>query len=194
MAVAPGEIAASPLTYEEYLAEGEVMARYDILDGVRHLMPNPTRRHQRILLNVARALQDYEEASGRGQCLVAPQDVLITRVPLRTRQPDVLFISHGQLAKCAPETDPTPIQAAPELVVEILSPSETRRARDQKIADYCSVDVRECWVVSPAAGTIEVLRLTQKGAETAAVYSEWDTVPSIVFPDLLVPVAQVLCR
>jgi len=48
------------MTYEEYLAEGEVFKRYDIIDGVRHLMPNPTRLHQRILLNLARILHRFE--------------------------------------------------------------------------------------------------------------------------------------
>lgn len=185
------EAATVPMTYEEYLAEGEVMARYDIIDGVREFMTNPTRRHQRILLNLARHLQQYEVASGRGQCLVSPQDVLITRVPLRTRQPDVLFIRHDQLPKCAPERDPQPLLAAPELVVEILSPGETRRSRAAKLQDYCSVGVRECWIVDPKQETIEVLRLTSQGPETVAAYSKGTAASSVVFTGLAADVVDV---
>jgi Uma2 family endonuclease len=190
MAVAAEQL-APPLTYEAYLAEGEVMKRYDILDGLRIYMTNPTRRHQRFLRAIARRLEDFETQYGRGLCLVAPQDVLIRRSPLRTRQPDVLFISHEQLAKCAPETDQQPLLAAPELVVEILSPSETARTRAEKIRDYCSVGVRECWVVQPEARTIEVLRLSTSGAESVVVAGTGDDIRSVTWPELSLAVAQV---
>src|SRR5262245_31583261 len=110
MAVAEKAVRSLPLTYEEYLAEGEINRRYDINDGVRLWMTNPTRRHRRILLKVAELLHGYERAAGRGATLVAPCDVLIRRGPLRTRQPDVIFISHAQLANCAPATDPAPLE------------------------------------------------------------------------------------
>jgi Uma2 family endonuclease len=161
---------APVLTYEEYLAEGEVMARYDIIDGVREPLTNPTRRHQRSLRRVARLLEDYEAETGSGQVLVAPIDVLISRRPLRTRQPDVLFISNERLALNPPETDAAPLLVAPELVVEILSPTETRRSRAAKLADYAAVDVRECWIIDPAAETVEVLRLSAGGPETVAAF------------------------
>ncbi|HTE21035.1 MAG TPA: Uma2 family endonuclease [Armatimonadota bacterium] len=191
MTVAPREISSPLLTYEAYLAEGEVFQRYYILDGVRIFMPDPTRRHQRILGNVYRHFHDFEVRSGRGQAIMAPQDVLITRTPLRTRQPDVLFISHEQLGKCKGDSDPEPLLAAPELVVEILSPSETRRARLDKIQDYCKVGVRECWVVSPDRETVEVMRLATQSAETVATYGQSETIHSVLYPDLAVPVVQV---
>src|SRR5579871_6065224 len=103
------------LTYEQYLAEGEVPKRYDIVDGVRIYMVNPTRRHQRILGNIFERLRAYQRRSGRGEAILSPCDVLITRVPLRTRQPDVLFISVEQLQACGNDTDPAPLAAAPEL-------------------------------------------------------------------------------
>src|SRR5581483_5756520 len=136
MAIAKQPEPAPLLTYEAYIAEGEICKRYDILDGVRMDMPNPTRRRQDIAGNIYEALRAYQRASGRGRTFFAPCDVLIRRKPLRTRQPDVLFISHEQLAKCSDENDPAPLFAAPELVVEILSPSETPRMREDKVADY----------------------------------------------------------
>src|SRR5262249_27309366 len=152
------------LTYEDYMQEEETNFRYDILDGVRITMTNPTRLHQKAAMNIARHFQDYERATHSGEALIAPCDVLITRVPLRTRQPDVLFISKAQLAKCADPADPSALEAAPELVVEILSPSETRKVREDKIRDYCAIGVKECWLVLMGAKTVEVLRLTLDGA------------------------------
>ena len=94
MAVAPQSVSALPLTYEQYLVEGEINQRYDIVDGVRDWMPNPTRQHQRIALNIAESFRVYERATRRGETIIAACDVLIQRNPLRTRQPDVLFISN----------------------------------------------------------------------------------------------------
>lgn len=179
------------LTYEQYLAEEETNLRYDILDGERIFMPNPTRQHQKISFKIASALYDYNQQVDFGEMIQAPCDVLITRVPLRTRQPDVLLISHAQLAHCAPDTDPNALEAAPELVVEILSPSETRSIRAGKINDYGTIGVRECWVVSPDPQTVEVLALTPDGANSVALYDIAQTVQSVTFPDLTVPVADL---
>src|SRR5207249_11270682 len=90
------------LTYEQYMAEGEEMRRYDIIDGVRIYM-NPTRLHQRLLQNLAGLLRDFEAAFRRGKVYIAPCDLLVTRTPLRTRQPDVLFMSNERVAQCPEE-------------------------------------------------------------------------------------------
>ena len=181
------------LTYEQYLNEGVIKLRYDILDGVR-IVSNPTSRHQDILLNLGEAFRDYQRKQKTGRVQIAPRDVLIRRVPLRTRQPDVLFISMTRLAQNPPNTDPAPISPAPELVVEILSPSDTKKVLAAKIADYQSVGVLECWVVSLRARTVEVLSLTAEEVESVRVYDEMETVQSVQFPDLQVAVADILAE
>lgn len=181
------------LTYEQYLNEGVIKLRYDILDGVR-IVSNPTSRHQDILLNLGEAFRDYQRKQKTGRVQIAPRDVLIWRAPLRTRQPDVLFISMTRLAQNPPSTDPAPISPAPELVVEILSPSDTKKVLAAKIADYQSVNVLECWVVSPGARTVEVVSLTADLVESVRVYDEMETVQSVQFPDLQVAVADILAE
>src|SRR5437867_11177734 len=115
MAIAADRMAAPSMTYEDYMAEEETMQRYDIIDGVRIVM-NPTRRHQRILRNLLKILDAFEETFQIGAALLSPCDILIRRAPLRTRQPDISFISAEQLAKNAEETVPSPLDHAPELV------------------------------------------------------------------------------
>ncbi len=194
MSVARQPASPDRLTYEQYLAEEETNRRYEIVDGERFFMTNPTRRRQEILLNIAEALRAYERVSRRGQTIIAPCDILIRRRPLQIRQPDVLFISHEQLAKSGADSDPAPLAAAPELVIEILSPSETRRIREEKLDDYGAVGVQKCWVVDPEAETIEVIRLRGKEREVIGAYGPGETLRSAVFPDLSVPVAAAFAR
>ena len=190
VATAPAE---ALLSYEAYMAEPEVEGRYDIINGVRIFMPGATWDHQNIVVNLIEILRGYTRATGIGKVITAPFDVLIRRAPkLQTRQPDVLLISWARLAQGGgiPKVGPLPI--APELVVEIISDSETQRILGGKIDDYCAVGVEEAWVVRPDARTVEVLRLTPGGSQSVAVYDDTQAVASRVFPTLAVPVAEVL--
>lgn len=180
---APPPAPQTVLTYEDYLAEGTVYGRYDILDGVRISMPNPTPLHQLISVNILDALRAYQRTSRRGRAFMAPRDVRVSINPLRTRQPDVLFISHERIDG-QPLNDPAPFPEAPELVVEVLSDSDTRAMRQGKIVDFCAAGVNECWLVSPEGEAVEVLRLTPNGPERAALYASGQTLQSITFDDL----------
>ena len=184
------KLATPLLTYESYLAEAAINRRYEILDGVRHWMSNPTVRHQDILFNIATAFKAFSRSSGEGRVVVAACDVPITYAPLKTRQPDVLFISSERFGDRDP-LDPSALDPAPELVVEILSPSDTRAALAGKLRDYRRAEVRECWIVSSDAQTVEVLRLTPEAEEALAIFSGMDMVRSVVFPNLLVPVPDI---
>ena len=180
-----------PLTYDAYLREGEVHRRYDILDGVRQFMTNPTRLHQEILLSIANLLRGYSRTSRAGKAYIAPCDVLIHRFPLRTRQPDVLFISNERAAKNPPVTDPAPLDPAPELVVEIISPSGSVGVLAAKLADYQKVGVRECWIVEPERKTVELLSISDAGFDSAGIFLDSTRLISRVFPDLEIAVADV---
>jgi Uma2 family endonuclease len=179
------------LTYEAYLSEGEINRRYDILDGARVFMTNPTEEHQDIVFQVATALHQYQRRTRTGKMIMAPCDVLITRVPLRTRQPDVLFISNARRSVNRAPGDPAPLDPAPELVVEILSPSDTQRVLQEKLNDYALVNVKECWVVHQGSERVEVLEGTPGGFVARASYRKGDTVQSLTFPDLSVVVADI---
>lgn len=179
------------LTYEEYLAEGEVNLRYDILDGARQFMTNPARLHQDVALNIGEMLRRYQRRARNGKTLMAPCDVLMRVSPLRTRQQDVLYISHERLAQCKEETDPAPLLAAPELVVETLSPRESKRSVGEKLADYCAVGVKECWLVNTEERSVEVLRLTKEGVESVGTHNLVQGFQSLAFADLSVSASEV---
>lgn len=99
----------------------------------------------------------------------------------------MLFISHTRLAQAGD----APLAVAPELVIEIISNSETQRILNGKLADYIEIGVDECWVVRPEDRTVEVLRLTPNGPQSMHIYDDTETLASVVFPNLSVPVADV---
>jgi len=183
-------VATDRLTYQQYMAEPEIRRRYDILDGVRVFMTNPTIQHQEIQGNVYAGLRAWRLTGGAGRVIPAPCDVLIQRSPLRTRQPDVLVISYERLGDRS-LTDPSPLDPAPELIVEILSPSDTRSVLDDKLADYAKVGVKEGWIIYPVSQTVEILRFTSAGTETAATYRSGEVAQSIPFPSLTLAVADI---
>ena len=189
---APATPTTHALTYDAYMAEPETEGRYSIINGVREYMAGATWRHQRVSNNVSRAFHRYEQDCGLGTTVPAPFDVLIRRFPkLQTRQPDVLFISQARMAQGGGIPVKGPFGAAPELVVEIISDSETQRILGDKIADYVEIGMDECWVVRPDAGTVEVLALTPGGAQSLAVYGQGEAVQAVVFAGLAVSVADV---
>ena len=125
---------------------------------------------------------------------MSPCDVLVTWRPWHTRQPDVLFISSERLAQNPPADDPAPLSPAPELVAEIVSPSDTASVLAAKIADYRAVAVQEVWIVRPSEQAVEVMRLSAEQAETTDVYGQDDSAVSQVFPGLAVPVGSIFSQ
>lgn len=132
-------------------------------------MPDATWPHQKTAFQVAKALDCYQEASGNDQVIMAPLDVLIGRNPLRTRQPDVLYISNTQLARGGGIPETGCLEVAPELIVEVLSDSETERSIGAKLADYIAIGVLEGWLVRRATRTIDVVRLAPDGPSSPPV-------------------------
>ena len=184
-----------PMSYEEYMATPEEMARYDILDGWKvyrlygdNLMPSPTRTHQTIVLNLAEAFRSFQRRDRLGEVIIAPCDVQITYQPLRSRQPDVLFIGKDRLSQNLPPDGYAPLTPAPELVVEIISPSDTTSVLSRKLADYRSVNVEEIWLVNPGDTQVEILSFSDN---TRSVFGAGDTALSQVFPGLAVPVDTI---
>jgi Uma2 family endonuclease len=187
------EPATERLTYDDWRKLPETMRCYEVIDGVIRMPPAPTSDHQWTVFAFGRKLAGHVEARSLGVVLVAPVDVVIQKEPLRTRQPDILFLSTERTGvRGRKELQQMPvIEIAPDLVVEVLSPSDARSAMNDKIEDYRRIGVRECWIASPEAGTVEVMRLTTETAERLGLYGPGDTVRSGVLPELALPVDEL---
>jgi Uma2 family endonuclease len=182
-----------PLTYEKYLAMPEMKCRYEIIDGELLMAASPIPIHQWIVGNVYRVLHAFVSLHRLGIVLMAPLDILIRRDPLRTRQPDLLFLSAARsgITEGAQLRGLQLLEQIPDLVIEILSPTNTRRDLDQKLEDYRSIGVREYWIVSPEALTVEVMRLSAEGIHPLDIFGTGMTVRSQVLEGLALPVAEI---
>ena len=181
------------LSFDEWQALPETKRRCEVVDGVLLMPPGPMPEHQWLGLVISRRMSLFAESTELGVVLTAPCDVVIRREPLRVRQPDVLFISaaQGGIRRPADLVGLSRIDTPPDLVVEILSPSNTRRQVEEKLADYRSIGVLEGWLVNFSARTVEVLRLSGDEVTVLGVYGMGDVLRSEALPGFELPIADI---
>ena len=140
------------LTYADLLAMPEDGKRHELIDGEHFVTPAPTTRHQLVLGNLHLDLGSYVEANGLGKVLFAPLDVILSDYDVV--EPDLLFVSTERLARIGRPY----IHAAPDLVVEVLSPGTRKIDATKKLRLYEKFGVAEYWMIDPEAEWVEVYR------------------------------------
>ncbi|MCS7300229.1 MAG: Uma2 family endonuclease, partial [Fimbriimonadales bacterium] len=145
------------LSWEEYLRWEDEYTHYEIINGEVHELPTPTLKHQIVLDELMARLRSFVRENRLGRLLTAPFDFVIRREPLRTRQPDLFFLSREREAEWKPHQDKPRLEVAPDLIVEILSESDTYSRWKDKLRDYHQLGVREVWAVDIDTEEIEVL-------------------------------------
>jgi Uma2 family endonuclease len=169
------------MTYHDYLRTPLIRRRFEIIDGVFELMsPAPDLRHQESVFELAIVMRS---AAGRlGKVFVSPFDVVISRQPLRTRQPDICFVSRERMHFAKAQ-----MEGGPDVVVEVLSPANRRKAVLEKLADYARIGVVECWMVNLEARTLEIWRVRAGRFVPAATFRKGQKVRSQVLPPFVLP-------
>ena len=159
------------LTYEDY-AKTPDDERWELIDGELFRMPSPNISHQRTSRRLLFRLAPFVEDRNLGEVFDAPIDVVLSDTD--TVQPDLLFISRERMEIVSPLN----VRGAPDLVVEIHSPSTAQRDLTTKRALYARHGVREYWPIDPEARTVTVLLLDNGDFVEIGVYREGDTVIS----------------
>jgi Uma2 family endonuclease len=172
------------LTYEEWLQLPEVEGVEEVVNGeIRKVPPNKL-PHVYAVENLAGLLRATLDR-GTVLVIVTTFGLVIRRDPLTTRVPDIAVFIRSNIV----EQDGY-IHSAPELIVEVLSPANTRSERAQKLEDYASLGVPEVWVVSPEAQTVEVLLLQDARLITASLLRQGQLTPTR-FPGAAVDIAAI---
>ena len=146
-------------TVDDYLRVSETSKeRYELIDGELHVAPSPSFWHQKTSKRLLYEIDRFVEDRKLGELVYAPLDVILS--PVDVLQPDLLFISNEWQGVI---TERGAIHGAPDLVVEILSPSNSSNDLTIKRAKYEAHGVREYWIVDPELETVQVLSLGDAG-------------------------------
>jgi Uma2 family endonuclease len=173
------------VTYEEWLRMPEVSGlREEVVNGEIRIMPPPKLKHGLIVRRLCKA---FDSQTDDRQVLVLDVDFgLVTRrEPLTTRVPDLAVFEWSTVV----ERDGY-IHSAPQLAVEALSPSNTRRERDEKLADYATLGIPEVWIIAPEGRTVEVLYLENGQFRGHAVLTDGILTPKH-FPGVEVRISEI---
>ncbi len=174
-----------PMTYHEYALLPQDRNRYEVLDGELYMTPSPAYIHQWIVISVGSILLEHVSTRKLGVVLTAPMDVLLSEANIV--QPDILYVQAGH----APARDARNITVAPDLIIEVLSPSSIEQDRETKKAVYARHGVSHYWIIDPESRTLEMYALSGAQYQLASEFRGDAAATSPLFPGLTIPLARL---
>jgi Uma2 family endonuclease len=174
MALMARQLARPRKTVDDYMAlDDEVRA--ELIDGELFGTPPPQFLHQKVVLSLAIRLVEFVRRSAGGEVVIAPMAVHLPSGDVV--EPDVIWLSPANLHMIRRW-----IYGAPDLLVEVVSPSHPERDRIVKKALYARNGVREYWLVDPADRCLEVFRLEDRSFVPAGYLTAGKTLVSPALP------------
>ncbi len=158
-------------TYEDYLKLDDDK-RYEIIDGELLEIPAPSTTHQRLVKRIVLFLDKFVEEKDLGEVFVSPVDVILSDT--NVVQPDVAFVSKER-SDIVKEKG---VFGAPDLVVEVISPSTLKRDTEDKKRIYAEHGVKELWLVFPGEKAVEVFTIKGGSYEICSFSYEEGSVKS----------------
>jgi Uma2 family endonuclease len=176
---------AKNLTYEEWLQMPTVQdGREEVVNGELLTVPPPHLPHadivRRLMLGLARQI-DPKQVKLYG----SEFGLIIRREPLTSRSPDLALFWRAKMS-----TAEGMVWSAPELVIEVISKSETKRRKEEKLADYSKIGVPEAWLVSPEAEHVSIYLLRDGSLTLSSIVAQGALHPT-QFPGLSVSVTGI---
>ena len=144
------------LTADDLLRLHSEGVRGELVRGVLHETMSPGHRHGRIVVRLVAHLFNFAEPRGLGTLVASDSGVWLERDPDTVREPDIAYTSAEKIPLDA--DIPGYPEAVPDLVVEVKSPSDSRRYAHGRGRMWVDYGVRLVWVVYPETRTVEVHR------------------------------------
>lgn len=173
-------------TYDDWAELPDDGTRYEVIDGVLYMTPPPSTAHQSTSSHLFTAMSVYVRDRRLGYIFTAPIGV---RLPTQSVpfQPDIVFVAAARGAIIGPQY----IEGVPDLVVEILSPSNWPYDRQEKFRAYQTAGVAEYWIVDYRARTVEVFALEEGEYVLLGKWGLGETASSRVLAGFQVAVTEV---
>jgi Uma2 family endonuclease len=170
--------------YEDLVQLPDDGKRYEIIEGALYEMPAPGVDHATIVMNLIALLLPIITEMG-GRLFTAPIDVRFHGAdPV---QPDLLAVLPGWSGALRLRS----VTGAPDLLIEVLSPSNRGHDLLTKRALYARAGVREYWIVDPAGKTVDILMLDRDAFHTVQRASGENSVISSLLEDTAFPLTAI---
>ena len=175
-----------PVTSDELLAMPDDGFRYELVKGELIRMAPTGHEHGVLTVNLTTPLDTHVKAHKLGVVCAAETGFKLAEDPDTVRAPDIAFIRQKRLEVVG--RIPGYWIGAPDLAVEVLSPTDTVRRVEEKVAEWLEAGARMVWVVSPKLRTVTVYR----SLTNIAVLTEKDMLDGgDVVPGFQIRVAEV---
>lgn len=142
------------MTVEDLYGMPEDGRKYELAAGMLVSEPLPGFGHGRVMFVVAKILDAHAIRHGLGEVIVGDSGFVLARNPDTVRGPDVAFVAGSRVPEERRRSKA--FEGAPDLAVEILSPTNTRSEMHAKVGDYLAGGTRSVWLVDPEHRTVTV--------------------------------------
>jgi Uma2 family endonuclease len=183
---------ASPalkLTYDDFVLFPDDGKVHELIDGEHYVTPSPNVRHQQIQGELFGLIWSYLQAHPIGRVFTSRLDVVFSKFDIV--EPDIIYLSHERGNDVVTKAN---LQGAPELVIEIGSPSTRQRDETIKRHLYERSGVSEYWVVDPEIDVVRVYKRTADGAFERPIELSRETgevLTTDLLPGLQLPLARI---
>jgi Uma2 family endonuclease len=175
-----------PMTAADLIALPDDGWRYELIEGVLHRMAPAGAEHGEIGIELGRHLGNYVIPRGLGRVYGADTGFFLSHDPETLVAPDAAFVRAERLPPRSERTGY--MDLAPDLVVEVVSPTDAQPDVDAKISRYLAAGVRLAWVAYPKRRTVQIHTPSHPPRELA----EGDTLDGAdVLPGFRLTVADV---
>lgn len=172
-------------TYQDYLRLPDDGYHYEVIRGELYMTAAPTIKHQDAVRNLLVALHLFVRERRQGKVYDSPVDVRLSEQTVV--EPDIVFISRERLSIIKESS----IEGAPDLIIEVLSPSNWVVDRRDKFVVYEAAGIGEYWIVDPDAQTVEVYSLRQDRYALLERYEPGQRVQSELLTGFQIPVDAI---
>lgn len=177
------------MTIDDYFATPESLAPTELAFGVLRVADSPSPRHQSVVLGLVIALDRHVRQNGLGRIWVSPLDVVLDEKRALVVQPDLMFISNDRESIVSDR-----VRGAPDLMVEVLSPSLRVGKVAEHLAWFPAYGVKECWHVHRDERRISVIGFDRGLESFRRLVGADEPIPSDVLPDFRLSLREILER
>lgn len=172
-------------TVDDYLLLGEMSTFCELINGELIMSPSPTPYHQIVVGNLYDILKAYSKQQ-KDFVFFAPMDLYIDRK--NVFQPDLIYVTNASKNIISERG----IEGIPDIVVEVISPSNVFSDRNRKKKTYQEIQVGEYWIIDPANKTFEIYHKDQKDKDNPILYLvEEGVISSGILPGLIFNLKEI---